>query len=174
MAIDDVGQIHDPADIIVVPDLSPFELVALARKRLQPTRFDPEFLGWNFIRGSSGRVVEVRTRCFEVVTWTPKRRVETPEIIDQFRRLGADGNTGVFLSWITQKKPSGYLATIPSKDFCYRDLASKSDKICIPYFYNDAGNCLLTLDDFTGTWSDDWTLVACREVTAPFSSTLRL
>ena len=93
MAIDDVGQIHDPADIIVVPDLSPFELVALARKRLQPTRFDPEFLGWNFIRGSSGRVVEVRTRCFEVVTWTPKRRVETPEIIDQFGWLGADGNT---------------------------------------------------------------------------------
>lgn len=156
---------------ILVPDLAPADLVAQAEKKIGLNYLDPSFQTWNFCQyhvaeGQPERFLDVRGKRYEVLIWKPRNHVTTQRVRDHFKKLGADGNVPVFIAWITETKPAGYCASIPSDDdLLYRDSDDCLYTPCL-YYGDDAGR-KLRLHLVAGLGGDDHDVfVAFREISS--------
>ncbi|MDD5438091.1 MAG: hypothetical protein PHC70_03020 [Patescibacteria group bacterium] len=157
------------ANIIVVPDLSPVKLVAQAKKKARLTYLNPNLKTRNFCayrveKDEPARVLEVRGKKYEVLTWKPGEYVTTEQVRNHFKVLEADGNTAAFITWISKVRPVGFHTSVPSDDallFCDPDGS----------FYAPIFSCVetcrhLDLRDVDNGWDDYWVFVAFREITS--------
>jgi len=152
---------------VVVPNLSPADLVALAMEKGNLTHLDPDLVAWNYCQyrveeGRPPRILEVRGKRYEVLTWKPGKGVTSQQVRDHFKDSGADGNTAAFVAWITETKPAGYHASIPSDDALLFRLSD--GYLCAPYFDCGDAHRKLNLRDIEGGWRVSCVFVAFREI----------
>lgn len=136
---------------VVVPDLSPIELVRLAAASIQNVA--DEFEDWDFLPDEDrGTRFEARTRAFE-------REVRTEEVCRNFREDGYDGNAAAFIVWILSERPRGWCASIPTApDRLWR---KRSDRLLHAPCFMGGG---LFLGNVNDPWSSFWTFVAFRPI----------
>jgi len=154
---------------ILVPDLSPAELVALAKEKIDFTHLDSNFDTWNFCRyhsseGQPVRSLEVRGKRYEVLVWDASRFCITQDVREHFKDLGADGNTAAFIAWTAETKPRGRYACIPSDDALL--FRGADGRLCTPCFYIGSKGRQLFLVDVECVWTEGWMHVAFRAVSS--------
>ncbi len=164
----------DAKGTIVVPKgLSPSKQVAKAKREINLTDLDSDLAVWNFLemhdeRGEVVGRIDVERIKYEVFTWAPSEYKTMEQVRDHFAALPegpADGNTALFIAWVTRHKPMGHYASIPSKDeLLWRD--PRSGSLCAPCFYQGGDRRELDLKRVGGKWCDLWTFVAFRAVTS--------
>ena len=139
--VDDVGQIHDPADSSSCQIFRPSNSLRWRGRGFNPLDLTPNSLA-EFYPYSSGGLSGSHA-VFEVVTWTRKavRRRRSSISFDGWAQMAIQGDN------VDHAKALWLFCDDPSKDFAIAS-CFESDKICIPLLQR-CRNCLLTLDDFT-------------------------
>jgi len=156
--------------IIVVPDLAPADLVFRASCEIDATHLSDEIAVWDFYRyrveeGQPVRLIDVRGKRYEVLTWMPGEYKTTEQVREHFRTLDADGNTGAFLAWAMETKPQGYHISIPSDDaLLWRD--PESGYLSALSFNHDDDGRRLRLISVQLEWGGGRVFVAFREISA--------
>lgn len=143
-----------PVGIVVIPDLSPSDLVQrvgdeFAQRQTPLARIHPDFQSWDFTQyrvpeGDPSRGIEVRGETYDVFIWKSPGAKTLKEIRDFFASFGAEGNTAAMLAWIAQEKPEGlYITVPPSDDLLWRD--PSSGELHVPHFVFYMTNMVRTL-----------------------------
>jgi len=145
------------AEIIQVPDLPAADLIKLAEKRIDLTYLNPDLASWDFMQNERGKK-------YEVMTWAPGRDVSSADVRDYFNERRFSGNTAAFISWLMEKQPYGYHASIPEDEQLWCD--PESGGLCAPYFYRDGARRRLDLHGVRDDWRGRWVFVAFREIPA--------
>lgn len=154
-------------NVVVVPDLSPIEIVSQLAQRIELTSLDSKFKKWNFCqyriaKGQPVRTLDVRGKRYEYLEWMPGKRVSTSQVWDHFGELRADGNTAAFIARIMQSKPQGYYASIPSDDaLLFHGMFGRRHA---PIFHSGTSLHGLLLSPVNRKWPDRWVFTAFREL----------
>lgn len=96
-------------DLITVPSVSAIELVEQVKAKLRTTLCDEGLVTWDFVRDERGKT-------YEALTWAPGRFVSYDEVRMHFDEFEAEGNTAAFMSWVMERRPEGWWASVPSDD----------------------------------------------------------
>lgn len=148
-------------NIITVPDLSAVDLTALTKKNCSLTYLDSDYPSWDFYKDLDGKPISGRGKIFEVLTWKPKKSVTSEEVRQYFCGRGFSGHSGAFTAWVGERKISGYQASIPDENSCWRDPESG---LCAPFsiFYGVHRDLRFVVIDHE--WGRDLSFIAFREL----------
>jgi len=124
------------------------------------------------MRNESGKVIgrlDVEGFQYEVLVWIPGDDQTTQGVRDHFATLlegSADGNIALFIAWITQNKPVGTYATIPSGDYLLWGYSMRQ-RLCTATFVHGGFPEVyreLYLDVVDEIWGEPWQFVAFRQL----------
>lgn len=138
---------------ITVPDISAKKLLAATEAQADLTDVDPDYENRNFVRGARGKT-------YEVLTWKPGRNVSSDAVREHFRPRGFTGNTAAFISWVAEKHPKGWYASIPEDEQRF----AVGGGLYAPGFHRVDSDRKLDLCRLAGDWDDDYVFVAFREI----------
>ena len=147
---------------IFVPDVEATELTAIAKQELDLTYITPDSEPWDYYQGNDGKPISGRGKVFEVMTWKPGRDVSSDEVREHFEKEGFYGHAGAFTQWRRTCGLSGYHASIPDNNGCWR----RSDgRLHAPCSYFGSGERSLNQGWVDYPWRGGfWSFVAFREV----------
>lgn len=152
--------IGDARDVIEVPDIDAVDLTALTKSHCDLTYLDGDYAKWDLHRGVDGTPISGRGKRFELLTWRPKRDVNSDQVRAYFKERGFSGHTGAFTAWVKERKPEGYHASIPDDNGCWR---GSGGCLYVPCSYFDGGNRRLDRSCPDSDWDSHWVFVAFRE-----------
>ncbi len=154
-----------PTNIVIVPDMLAIDLIAATKRELNLTYLDSEYAAWDYYRGVDGTVINGRGKKFEVMVWKPElkpgERITSEAVRSHLRELGFHGHTGAFTAWRKTCALSGYHASIPEDNSCWRH---SDGRLCVPSSDFDGGLRGLYRDWLGNDWSGRCSFVAFREI----------
>ncbi len=89
--------------VIIVPDVTSFQLLGRIMPRISNVEIDPDFDEWDFIG-------ETRGKTFEVIIWKPNTHT-TPRTVLPQECNGYEAMTAPFLAWLIENQPKGWYAS---------------------------------------------------------------
>ncbi|MEI7512851.1 MAG: hypothetical protein WCK01_05345 [Candidatus Uhrbacteria bacterium] len=145
---------------VTVPDLPADRMIKLIDKLFEPSYLDPDFVGWDFMRGERGKT-------FDVKVWTPDNDLASAnEVRSHFKkRNNFRGNTAALLAWFAKCDHDGRYATVPENKHLY--MLGRSG--CLPQCIRTEGDAKLHLFRSVNgpcVASEGWTFLGFKEANA--------